>query len=104
MRQTCNTYIVRLLLITSFLLLKVVNLHGFEHFSDNDKEVDNCKVCILHHYKEDKEPIIFLSDIPEFTPFVFLTTKFLPSEYVGIKIQYLHKGCYFNRPPPTRIS
>lgn len=57
-----------LVLLLAFLLLRIVNLHSFSHFSDNDDDQTHCELCDI---------IVLTQELTPFTksPFVAIAQK-----------------------------
>lgn len=100
MQLTGNKHNISFFFIIAFFLLKVVNLHVFEHISNQQDDFRSCEICALYTISEHHNPITFTSETPEFTPPVFPITEHLPAVYVVPVPKIRTRGEYFNKPPP----
>lgn len=87
--------------IIAFFLLKVVNLHAFEHISDQDDDFGKCDTCELYTIKQHHNPITVTPEVAAFTPPVFPKAEHLPATYSVLVSKIQTRGYFFNKPPPV---
>jgi len=101
MKRNIFTHIISLFFVTTFLLLRVVDIHSFSHFSDDNEDPISCELC----------EIISISN--QYTPFTNTPFEDLTPEenqnFSELKIVFGYETSQFcitlptsiyNKPPP----
>ena len=101
MRLKSNKNYISCFFIIAFLLLKVVNLHAFEHITEQEFDEEHCELCEFYTVNSNNNPITFPPESPQITvPFVFISEP-VQVDYKSPYIATSFSWFYFNKPPPT---
>lgn len=92
---------IALLFTTLFILLRVGNVHGLSHLTEDDDTIMHCELCDMLLKVEHQVPL----DIPQDVQFS-LSTAFIKLKEIPQTIYTAPVHCYvlpdfvFNKPPP----
>lgn len=91
-------------IVIVFFLLKMVNLHAFEHIFTEEVNFADCATCEYYITNDQHNPITSSPEIQEFVPFVFPIAESTPIIlYVTPSVKTWTHEYYFNKPPPSLI-
>lgn len=96
---------ISLFFLTTFLLLKVVNLHEFSHIA-SDKDAQHCEQCAFIAQAGQATPLGVptpQSAISFINPFDFVNHSDSYALYVAPHQKVLHSDYFHNKPPPNPV-
>jgi hypothetical protein len=85
----------------AFFLLKVVNLHAFEHIAEQDFDDNHCELCEFFITNSENNPVTFPPEAPEISIPVLFVPEPVQVNYNAPQIAIPYSGYFFNKPPPT---
>ncbi|TXD84512.1 hypothetical protein ESY86_05490 [Subsaximicrobium wynnwilliamsii] len=103
-----NSYLkntISLFFLTTFLLLKVVNLHEVSHIT-SDKDTQHCEQCAFIAQAGQTTPLNVPTpqeNISFVNPFDFVEHSAAYTLYVAPHQKVLHSDYFHNKPPPNSL-
>jgi len=96
--------IASLIFITTFIFIKVVNIHGYTHLIDDDtNSIEKCQFC--EFYNTHEEIAIIVPSSTTIIPKPVVITEFKNDYFTNdtVFVTSYCSGKYYNKPPPLYL-
>lgn len=94
---------ISILLLSIFILLKVVNLHALEHQLNADKTTESCELCEHYIITNLTNPALQPTEAPQLVLPVCFTKALHDKSYQEPASKAVCYGLFFNKPPPRLV-